>query len=82
MVVYRDFSIYAGGVYIRTSQLDEKIGGHCVCCVGFDDMKQAWLCKNSWGTYWGESGFFRIVRGGNYKPHRGFWTVPNIPEGF
>jgi cathepsin X len=28
----------------------------------------------------GEHGFFRIVRGGNYTPKRGFWAVPNIPE--
>ena len=27
---------------------------------GFDDktMTEYWIGRNSWGTYWGESGFF------------------------
>ncbi len=32
-------------------------GGHLILVVGYDDTKQAWLIKNSWGTGWGESGF-------------------------
>jgi hypothetical protein len=28
----------------------------------------------------GESGFFRVVRGGNYDPIGCYWAVPEIPE--
>lgn len=59
--VYEDFYAYTGGVYTHTSGAPE--GGHCVSCVGFDDAKRAWLCKNSWGTGWGEGGFFWIGYG-------------------
>jgi hypothetical protein len=28
--------------------------------VGYDDASQSFICKNSWGTGWGEAGFFNI----------------------
>jgi hypothetical protein len=59
--VYSDFYAYSGGVYRHTTGGVE--GGHCVCCVGYDDNLQAWLCKNSWGTGWGMSGYFWIGYG-------------------
>lgn len=59
--VYSDFSAYSSGVYRRTSNVSR--GGHCVCVVGYDDGASAWICKNSWGTGWGEAGYFRIGYG-------------------
>ncbi len=38
-------------------------GGHCVCLIGYDDVNQCWIGKNSWGPSWGASGFFRIGYG-------------------
>jgi hypothetical protein len=59
--VYQDFFAYSGGVY--SHQSGSAVGGHCVACVGYDDAKQAWLCKNSWGGWWGEDGYFWIAYG-------------------
>jgi fibronectin type 3 domain-containing protein len=42
---------------------------HAVLIVGWDDSlphaggKGAWICKNSWGTLWGDNGFFYIAYG-------------------
>lgn len=36
---------------------------HCVLIVGWDDSKQAWLIKNSWGTGWGSTCGFGTERG-------------------
>lgn len=59
--VYEDFYYYASGVYRQVT--GELVGGHCVCIIGYDDARRCWIAKNSWGTWWGEDGFFRIRYG-------------------
>lgn len=59
--VYTDFFSYRSGVYRRANNHVE--GGHCICVVGYDDVNQCWICKNSWGPTFGESGYFRIGYG-------------------
>jgi C1A family cysteine protease len=57
--VYDDFYAYTGGIYSHVS--GNLVGGHCVSVVGYNDTGQYWICKNSWGTGFGENGFFRIA---------------------
>lgn len=59
--VYGDFYSYTGGIY-RHVQGNAR-GGHCVSCVGYNDAQGYWICKNSWGSNWGENGYFRIAYG-------------------
>lgn len=61
MKVYEDFQHYAEGVYSYVT--GQAMGGHCICVVGYDDPGGFWIAKNSWGTGWGEGGFFRIAYG-------------------
>ena len=63
MEVYSDFDSYTGGIYTHTSGYFR--GGHCVAIVGWGSSGGVdyWICKNSWGTGWGESGWFRIKMG-------------------
>ena len=37
---------------------EELLGGHAVCAVGFDDNKQVFIVRNSWGDSWGDKGYF------------------------
>lgn len=62
MEVYADFSSYSGGIY-KYDGTSAFRGGHFVVIVGWDDLNSCWICKNSWGTGWGEDGFFRINYG-------------------
>ena len=57
--VYTDFFSYRSGVYSYTS--GSLAGWHAVLIVGWDDVNQAFIVKNSWGSGWGESGYFRIA---------------------
>jgi hypothetical protein len=61
MEVYDDFFYYQGGIY--KSAYGGYIGDHAVCIVGYDDANGCWICKNSWGTEWGEAGWFKIAYG-------------------
>jgi C1A family cysteine protease len=60
-IVYEDFFAYRSGVYRHVS--GNQVGGHCVAIIGCDDAGGYWICKNSWGTGWGESGYFKIAYG-------------------
>ena len=62
---YEDFTFfYKGGIYRYNEETSgEYIGGHCVAIIGYDDAQKCWIAKNSWGTGWGDGGFFRIGYG-------------------
>ncbi|MFH0930014.1 MAG: C1 family peptidase [Candidatus Moraniibacteriota bacterium] len=57
--VYSDFTGYSSGVYSYTT--GNYLGNHIVEIVGYDDVGQYFIAKNSWGSGWGESGYFRIA---------------------
>lgn len=60
MDVYSDFVAYTGGVYEHVTGPLE--GSHAITLVGWDDSHSSWICKNSWGTSWGDRGYFEIRR--------------------
>jgi C1A family cysteine protease len=39
---------------------DRAEGGHAVLCVGYDDVTQRFLIRNSWGCRWGDGGYFTL----------------------
>jgi C1A family cysteine protease len=58
MAIFKDFYYYRSGVYTHVSGALE--GYHVVLIVGWNDALGAFIVKNSWGTGWGESGYFKI----------------------
>lgn len=73
------------GVHTETKKLYDDngkqiSGAHLVNIVGWDDSKNAWLIKNSWGTKWGDGGFGWITYGSNNIGMSSGWVIPYMPE--
>ncbi len=56
------FEAYTGGIYSEKYTIPAINHEISVVGWGFDEETQTefWVGRNSWGTYWGEKGFFRI----------------------
>ncbi len=78
MTVYGDFTAYSSGIYKSVS--NERVGGHAVSLVGFNDQGRYWIVRNSWGSDWGENGFVRV----SYDDKSGIgdstWAFQTNPE--
>ena len=65
------------GVLSMPGPDEDVVGGHAVLAVGYDDDGKTFLVRNSWGTGWGQGGYFTMPYA--YLTTRGlssdFWTV-------
>lgn len=74
-MVYDSFdSIGRSGLMPMPRIRERPIGGHAVLAVGYDDKTQRVTVLNSWGTSWGDRGFF-------YMPY-GFITDTDYADDF
>ena len=48
------------GIVPMPKHTESLQGGHCVAIFGYDDLHQWVICANSWGTRWGDAGFFYL----------------------
>jgi len=48
------------GVLLMPLPSEKSLGGHAVLAVGYDDAKQTFTVRNSWGPSWGQKGYFTI----------------------
>jgi C1A family cysteine protease len=61
--VYESFdtdAVAENGVMPMPKTHEKVFGGHAVLAVGFDDARQQFIVRNSWGPYWGNGGYFRM----------------------
>lgn len=67
--MYEDFANYSRGIYRLKDTSGKKIGEHSVKVVGWGKCKMCgmlyWIGSNTFGSNWGEKGFFKIMRGWN-----------------
>jgi cathepsin X len=81
--VTTSFHAYSGGVYHEHKDTPWEIN-HSIAVVGWgkEGELEYWIGRNSWGTYWGENGYFRIQM---YKDNNAIeedcgWAVPSYDK--
>ncbi len=78
--VYESFEsqeVAKTGIVQMPKKGEQALGGHAVLAVGYNDAKQTFLVRNSWGEDWGMSGYFTLPY--KYLSNRNlsddFWTI-------
>ena len=59
---------------------ESYLGGHAVCLVGYRDSDSRFIARNSWGTSWGNNGYFympyQVIQ--NTSMSSDFWMINSV----
>ena len=65
--------------YPNTSR-ESLLGGHAVLLVGYNNATQRFIVRNSWGTNWGDRGYFympyQVIQ--NTRMSGDFWVIKSV----
>jgi len=59
--VYESFmsdTVASNGIVPMPQPSEKQMGGHAVLAVGYDSTKKQVIVRNSWGSGWGDKGYF------------------------
>ena len=78
--VYESFetvAVAASGHAPMPKATETLLGGHAVIAVGYEDDREWFLMRNSWGTRWGLAGYFTLPYEYLLDPNLSddFWTI-------
>lgn len=59
---------------------EKLLGGHAVLLVGYDKSRGVYIARNSWGTSWGENGYFYMPFAVIQNPSMSFdfWVIKSV----
>jgi C1A family cysteine protease len=64
---FESMSTTLTGIVSMPRPREAYLGGHAVVIVGYNDLKKCWIMRNSWGSTWGDKGYFYLPY--NYLLH-------------
>lgn len=81
------FSSFISGYVAKTGMMpyptvnkERYLGGHAVLLVGYDKVRQRYIARNSWGSGWGDKGYFympfEVIQ--NKKMSSDFWIIKSV----
>lgn len=82
--VYESFETQAvadtGMMPYPNTATEQLLGGHAVALVGYNDATGKFIARNSWGTGWGDHGYFympyQVIQDTNMSDD--FWIITSI----
>jgi len=84
-VVYQSFEsdyVKQTGQVPMPEPNEKVLGGHAVALVGFDDKNKEFIVRNSWGSDWGDRGYFYMPYDYvlNQELSSDFWTIKRTED--
>eukprot|EP00696_Hemimastix_kukwesjijk_P013845 gnl/Hemi2/27673_TR9152_c0_g4_i1.p1 gnl/Hemi2/27673_TR9152_c0_g4~~gnl/Hemi2/27673_TR9152_c0_g4_i1.p1 ORF type:complete len:257 (-),score=60.50 gnl/Hemi2/27673_TR9152_c0_g4_i1:115-885(-) len=46
-----------GNISMPDEGVENHLGGHAMCCVGYDNHREVYIVRNSWGPHWADGGY-------------------------
>jgi cathepsin X len=85
MYNYAEGATANGGVWSSSDATNHSLIDHDISVTGWGETPEGlkyWLVRNSWGTYWGDAGWFKIRRGDDHLSIESncSWAVPLFDE--
>ena len=70
------------GKMVMPKKDEELLGGHAVMVVGYDDKEEVMIVRNSWGTEWGDKGYFYMPYDYIKNPDlcSDFWIIKRVED--
>ena len=77
---FEDRTVARTGDVPMPRPVESVLGGHAVLAVGYDDGRERFVIRNSWGTAWGRAGYFTMPYAYLLDPDLSddFWTITLI----
>ena len=71
-----------GIVPMPNVKTESCLGGHAVLIVGYDDDKHQFIMRNSWGSTWGDKGYFYLPYNYMMSPDLAsdFWVILDVKD--
>jgi C1A family cysteine protease len=63
------------GIANLPNKEERMIGGHAVCAVGYTMKERRFIVRNSWGSEWGQNGYFTLPFEYVEQLADDFWTI-------
>jgi C1A family cysteine protease len=83
IAIYESFESYyvaKTGIVNMPKPREQLLGGHCVVCCGYIEKTKRWIMRNSWGSSWGDNGYFYLPYNYllNHDLCSDLWAIINI----